>query len=1545
MKNKRTAFARLLRTRAGVILQSATLSIGCRRHGPFICLLALLLGFAGNAEAAVRIWTGLGGSGNWSTAANWDTGSPINNDSVVFNNGTANGTTTNNVIGRTLSSITFAGSGTGISLRGNAITLTGGISASQTIVDAQIYFDITLATNNQTFSVSGPAALVIGGNINLNGLNLSVNATAVTNAVILNGAISGTGNVIKNSGPGTLYLLGSTPNTFNGLTTINTGVIFSGKDPGVTAMPGDVIIGNGSAATLHLANDNQTAPTANIFIRSGGLFDLNGASNAVANITFVDGGSIQTVAFDPGMLTLGGNVTLNGAATSASISGNLNLGTSSKVFTVTNPASTLGISASIGGGNSGAPFFIAGGVTKNGLGNLTLSGSNTFAGPVTVNDGTLQVNNNYALGTTGAVSINHDPTTIVNSNAVLLLNNAHITNEVLTLNSINTNGALQDNLTGDWTGPIALNTNVYIEASSLLQLNGAITGPGGFTKISASTLALTGNNVNTYAGTTTVNNGTLLLSRTAGIGATIPGPLVINSGTVRLGADAQIYSLGKSVTMADATLFDLNGHTDLIGLLDMTGAQITTGTGYLYLGDAINVNGSSVALSQISGSVLLANGTETITCADGDYSPDLEISANISGSGGAGIIKNGIGEVSLSGTNTYTGSTTVNDGYLWATNTYAFGNTNTMATVNSGGAIFLYGNVAIGAKPLTINGNGGVFNHGALNAAFGASSWAGDITLGSSSTIGDNLAASSLTLNGKIMGVGALTLKGPGTITLSGSTANTYIGNTIVTNGTLMLSKTVANQTITGNLIVYGTVRLGNDDQVTDSADVLINGGGVFDTGVNMERINTLHGNGSVTLGIDGWIEIGLSNGSSTFDGIISGTGYTLGGYSVAKKGTGSFTLNGNNTFTAGAFKSFAGQLLVNGSQPQVPVIVNSGSSFGGSGTVGTISASGVIAPGNSPGTLTSSNITFFATGTLAVELTGPTAGTGYDQLNVRGTNSLANSTLQVIPNFISPATIGQQFTILNNDGIDAVTGTFNGLPQGATVSVGGNKFTISYTGGTGNDVVLTLVDVPGAEVSASIASGDGSHTIDPNECNSLNLVITNKSGALMTGINATLSTTTPGVIVSQPYSTYANLAVNGNGTNATGFQISTLPSFICGTDISFQLIVDYSAGSFVTSFTLHTGGAASSPLRFDNNVSTAIPDVGTLNSTNIVAGFTGPLEKVTVSLYLTHTFDSDLNLSLVSPDGTIVPLTIGIGTGADFGSGSADSSRTTFDDAATTLITASSSPFVGTFRPQTTLAALTYNGTPNGSWKLRVTDNFGGSLGTLRNWSLFLYPVACNNGGGVCDPCLSVISNSITGADLIQAGRWIANSVTASCGAPKVWPGLTAGAYHYDIYTFTNTSGADACVTVQLQSSSNLMATAYLNSFNAGNISTNYAGDAGDSTHGDTTTFSSTVTNGGTLLVTVNEVTSSANPQPYTLTLYGLPCPPPSLAIAKVAPANSVRVHWPTWAGGYQLEGIASLAKTNWVAITNEPLVNLGRFNVTNAMNATNQFYRLHKP
>lgn len=114
----------------------------------------------------------------------------------------------------------------------------------------------------------------------------------------------------------------------------------------------------------------------------------------------------------------------------------------------------------------------------------------------------------------------------------------------------------------------------------------------------------------------------------------------------------------------------------------------------------------------------------------------------------------------------------------------------------------------------------------------------------------------------------------------------------------------------------------------------------------------------------------------------------------------------------------------------------------------------GTTSPGSSPGTMTVTGNYSLDSGDLFMELDGLVAGTEYDQLIVTGDVSLAGDlTLDV---GFSPS-IGDMFTIIDNQGSNAVGGAFT---QGSSILAGGFNFSISYTGGDGNDVVLT-VEIP----------------------------------------------------------------------------------------------------------------------------------------------------------------------------------------------------------------------------------------------------------------------------------------------------------------------------------------------------------------------------------------------------------------------------------------------------------------------------------------------------
>ncbi len=171
--------------------------------------------------------------------------------------------------------------------------------------------------------------------------------------------------------------------------------------------------------------------------------------------------------------------------------------------------------------------------------------------------------------------------------------------------------------------------------------------------------------------------------------------------------------------------------------------------------------------------------------------------------------------------------------------------------------------------------------------------------------------------------------------------------------------------------------------------------------------------------------------------------------------GTGTITLSSGTFLTASG-----GDNIVS------PVVVQSGATLAGTGaTTSTVSAQsgGHIAPGMSPGILSTGSVAFASGSNFDVEIDG-TAGAGvvggHDQLDVTGSVSLGGAILNVSLNYAP--TDGDSFVIINNDGSDAVSGTFNvgGVAIGDNESFlsGSTRFVVDYTGGTNsNDVVLSV--------------------------------------------------------------------------------------------------------------------------------------------------------------------------------------------------------------------------------------------------------------------------------------------------------------------------------------------------------------------------------------------------------------------------------------------------------------------------------------------------------
>lgn len=151
-------------------------------------------------------------------------------------------------------------------------------------------------------------------------------------------------------------------------------------------------------------------------------------------------------------------------------------------------------------------------------------------------------------------------------------------------------------------------------------------------------------------------------------------------------------------------------------------------------------------------------------------------------------------------------------------------------------------------------------------------------------------------------------------------------------------------------------------------------------------------------------------------------------------------------------------------------------------------------------------------------------------------------------------------------------------------------------------------------------------------------------------------------------------------------------------------------------------GAAGGVPTTYTSgNLATAIPDGATFES-GITVADVGEILDVKVAVNSGHNQDDQLNFDLVHPDGTIVRLSHDKGgAGNNYGSGSdCGGGFTEFSDTAVTAIAAGAPPYVGSFKPEGTLASLAGK-LSSGIWKLAVTDDTAGVVGTLWCWKLTL--------------------------------------------------------------------------------------------------------------------------------------------------------------------------------------------------------------------------------
>lgn len=239
----------------------------------------------------------------------------------------------------------------------------------------------------------------------------------------------------------------------------------------------------------------------------------------------------------------------------------------------------------------------------------------------------------------------------------------------------------------------------------------------------------------------------------------------------------------------------------------------------------------------------------------------------------------------------------------------------------------------------------------------------------------------------------------------------------------------------------------------------------------------------------------------------------------------------------------------------------------------------------------------------------------------------------------------------------------------------------------------------------------DANGAADPGETVQLAVQLTNPLGTPATGVTATI--TNPG---GGPAVGYGTIGANGNATQNISYTVPNSAS--CGGTISLTIEINSSLGPTTKTYTLQVGlpvGLGAPKETSTGDVAIPLPDVAT-TEVPINVTDSGAVGDVNVRIRLNHTFDGDLIMSLVAPDGTAVPLSNNRGgSGDNFGSGANNCSGTftVFDDSATTAISSGVAPFAGTFKPDSLLSAL--NGKQmNGMWKLRITDTGTADVGTL---------------------------------------------------------------------------------------------------------------------------------------------------------------------------------------------------------------------------------------
>jgi hypothetical protein len=376
-------------------------------------------------------------------------------------------------------------------------------------------------------------------------------------------------------------------------------------------------------------------------------------------------------------------------------------------------------------------------------------------------------------------------------------------------------------------------------------------------------------------------------------------------------------------------------------------------------------------------------------------------------------------------------------------------------TINTGGALSFTagatvpvllnsGTLISGQGPVSFNGTAGVATQ--LNVGAGITS-----STPVSLTGGTLKLNTPLTLNTYSQSGG--TLDGAAPLTLSGPA--TWTGGTMQGGGTTAIATDVI-------LTMSGNSQKSLSQRTLSVAGTVNHTGGTLDLGTNAGTVISIQPQGAYNLAAD--VPISGAGGSITNQGTFTkSTPNGAGGTSAINHNftnAGTLRVNNGTLFLQQSFVQSGGQtIVVPGANLRATTFQLNGGVLSGTGPINAnVTGTGTISPGSSPGTLTiNGNVNL--SGAVVIELNGTTPGTQYDQMDVNGGVNIGGTTLMLTLGYVpSP---GDGYIIVSNDGSDPIAGTFTGLPEGATITLGGTDFHISYHAGDGNDIALTSLAVP----------------------------------------------------------------------------------------------------------------------------------------------------------------------------------------------------------------------------------------------------------------------------------------------------------------------------------------------------------------------------------------------------------------------------------------------------------------------------------------------------